>query len=472
MQTRIALCALAALATMGCPRSNPKPEPASTSSAQASQVAPPSTPAASAAASEAPVASAPPIGPPPICKVQSQKIWTSGTNKLAGLTEDELNDGRVAIGLAIGQQPAVLIVGRGGEGRLVKVPVKAGTVLGTALKAGEGVRSILRVTPVHLDGDTVHAFVDFRDELKDKRRRVACGPADSDEWWVAFDDIPFLSRRDQNTDQVNAAFKKTASGSAEYHEIRDCRTFADIDRKETYILGSGLDGTMQPDATITWKSTLFIDLGAKSHEKHLHSIELKGEPVKVQDYEVPVSRRLDDGSFLIAVRNNSRLLVGLLNPDKTLRGDLTGYAGFPTLPDIASDGEDVIVTTSLAKGKGEYGLRALRIHQQNPALPRYYSTIVTDTAGVGSETDPDFTRDSRGRRWLAHIEGERGKGKLSIAPIDSAFHHLGRPFQVTADEEKASSARLVAMGDGGILVIYIRENGELVTEEVHCTIAD
>ncbi|MBI5536908.1 MAG: hypothetical protein HY898_29580 [Deltaproteobacteria bacterium] len=471
MQNRFALGLVAVLAAAGCSKSNPKPEPTPTTGSATAPIVTASASAPSAVASEAPAASVP-VGPPPICNVQSKKVWSTGANKLAGLTEDELGDGRVLIGLAIGNQPHVLIMSPGGKGTLVKVPVKAGSVLATPLKPGEGTRSILRVTPVHLEGDTAHAFVDFRDEFKDKRRRVACGPADSEEWWVAFDEIPYLSRKDKDTPEGKAAaFKKDASGTAEYHEIRDCRTFADVDRNETYILGSELQGVLQADDKITWKSIMFIDLGAKSHEKHIYSTELKGDPPKMSDYEVPVSRRLDDGSFLLATRNGARLMVGLLNPDKTLRGDFTSYPGFPTLPDLASDGEDVILSTSLAKGKGEYGLRALRIHQRSPTLPRGYSTIVTDATETDSETDPDFTRDSKGRRWIAHIEGERGKGRLSLAPIDASFHLLGRPYQVSSEDEKIASARLVAMGDGGIMIIYIRDNGELVSTEVHCSIA-
>ena len=41
---------------------------------------------------------------------------------------------------------------------------------------------------------------------------------------------------------------------------------------------------------------------------------------------------------------------------------------------------------------------------------------------------------------------------------------------MTGEDEKVSSARLMAMKDGGILAAYIRDTGELVTEEVHCRI--
>jgi hypothetical protein len=471
MRTSIALCLIVSAASLGCSKSTPKPEPAATTSATPTvATAAASTPLAASAA-EAPSAPVK-VGPPPICKIESKKVWTSGVNKLAGLTEEEMSDGRLLIGLAVGNTPMVLSMNKGAQGRLIKATVKPGTTLSKPLAKGEGVRNVLRVTPVHVEGDEVHVFVDFRDDLKDKRRRVACGPADSDEWWVAFDGVPFLDRKDNTTDEVkNEAFKKDAAGVGHYHEIRDCRTFSDLNRNETWVLGSGLHGTMAADGTLSWKSTMFVDLGKQSHEKHLHEVELKGDKPKAQDYEVPVSRRLNDGSFLVATRNGGRLLVGILNADKSLRGSFASYGGFPTLPDMAEDGEDMIISTSLAKGKGEYGLRALRISQNNPVLPKGYQVVATDAEDQGSETDPDFTRDIKGRRWMAHIEGDRGKGQLSISPMDANFRVLGRAYAVTGEDEKASSARIVGMADGGIMVIYIRDTGELVTEEVHCTVS-
>jgi hypothetical protein len=469
MQNRAALCLVAAVAAFGCSKPKTEPAPAiSTTVAPIASAAPAASPAAETPAPSASV----PIGPPPICNVHSKKVWTSGANKLAGLTERDLGDGRLAIGFAVGTQPSVLVLSKGGAGQIIKATVKPGSVLATGLKTGEGVRNLLRVTPVHVEGDTAHVFVDFRDDLKEKRRRVACGPADSEEWWVAYDDVPFFDRKDNTTDEVkSAAFKKNASGASEYAEIRDCRTFSDPEKKDTWILGSGLHGAMAADGTITWKSTFFVDQGKQSHEQHLHTTELKGDKPKPVDYEVPVSTRLNDGSFLVATRNGGRLLVGLLNADKTLRGNWSSYGGFATLPDLAEDAEDIILSTSLAKGKGEYGLRALRISQSSPSLPRNYSVIVTDQDAQASETDPDFTRDSKGRRWLAHIEGERGKGALSLSPIDGNFHVIGRAYTVTQEDEKAASARVSPMGDGGIMVMYIRTTGELVTQEVHCSLA-
>jgi hypothetical protein len=459
---------LAALTLFGCSRNTPKPEPEPVA-ASALKPAPASSaePLASAPAASASV----PLAPPPICTVESKKVWSSGANKLTGLTEAELADGRVALGFAVGNHPHVLLVSKAASGKVVRVALKQGTQLASPPKPAEGSRQLMRVTPVKVEGDEVRAFADFRDEFKDKRRRVACGPADSDEFWVAFDDVPFFARQDRSEAVAKKLFASAGGAEATYHEIRDCRTFTDPSTAETWILGSGLHGTLKADNSMSWKSTLFVDTGAKSHETHLHSVDLKGETPKPIDYEVPVSRRLKDGSFLVATRNGSRLLTAILNPDKTLQGEFVSLAGFPTLPDLAEDGDDLVLSTSVAQGKGDFGLRAFRLSSSHPKLPRSYSVVETDTTVSGSESDPDFTRDTRGRRWIAHVEGERGNGRLSIAPIDAAFRVQGRPYSVTEEGERASSARLIAMRDGGILVAFLRDKDgstELVTEDLHC----
>lgn len=463
MLTRRLPLALVALAALSCSKSTPKPEPAPASSATA-PVAPTAS-QAQAVESAAPAASSAAALPPPICKTEWRKVWTSGADKLTGLTEAELADGRAALGLAVGIQPAVLLMGDNAEGKLVKVPLKPGTQLASHPKASDGHRHIQRVTPVKVDGDTVRVFVDFRDDYNDKRRLVACGPSDSDEWWVAFNDTPFLDRKDPSEDDKKAAFKNN-----EYHEVRDCRTFSDIQKGETWIIGSGLHGKLGAEGSVEWETTLFVNSGDKSHNKHLHAFPLKGDKPKPVDYEVPVAHRLADGSFLLATRNNGRMLVGVLNADKTLKGQFASYGGFPTIADMAEDGPDVILTTALAKAKNEWGIKALRINGQNPVLPKGYQNVVTDDE-TESDTDPDFIRDVSGQRWIAHIEGERGKGALEIAPVDVNFRLVGRPYRVTADDQKVSSARLIPMKDGGVLAAYIMDSGDLVTEEVHCKVA-
>jgi hypothetical protein len=443
------------------------------------------TASGSAAAAPAPLASAsapPPAGPPPSCKVLSQKSWGKGANKLAGLTASELPDGRVAIGAAFGLTPHVLVVSKGGQGMLVKVPAREGSHLARVPKASEGVRRIMRVTPVKVSGNTAEAFVDYRDEYKDKRRRISCGPADGDDAWIHFDGISPLDRdegAEMSAEERAALFKKKEEDSDEgYHELRDCRSFSDLKTGETWIVGSDLRG-FDKGTSIAWSSSLVVDRGAKVHEAHIHDIHiheqvLKGTPPRIARFEVPISYRVHDGRFLLAARYESELVAAILTPQKTLQGDVRTYRGFPTIPDMVSDGKDTVLVTSVAKGHNDYHLRAMRLAAANPELPRALINVELVPDDKDSETDPDFTRDTRGRRWLSYVDGNRGHGKLFLSPIDENFRATGKHFEITQDKESASESRLVPLSDGTLLVVFLKENEdksvELVTEDLECEI--
>jgi hypothetical protein len=488
--------AAAALCLTACNNDPPKADPSAAQPTAAAQPGPPSSAAAVAKTGEAaPIK--PPEGPP-ACASTAKKTWASGVNKITGLATTELADGRVAVGLAIGNQPHVLVVGPGGDGKLLKVPVKAGSALGKPLKADEGARTLYRVTPVKVEGDKAQAFVDYREERKDKRRRVACGPADADAAWINFDDVPYLDRDPKPTGKdLEALFKKHEHEEGEkheegddgYHELRDCRSFADVRTGETWIVGSVLRGVQKAEGAIEWSASLVVDTGPQKHEIHLHEVVLKGDPPNLKNFEVPISRSLGDKGYLLAARFGGSLRAGLLNPDKTLKGKLMNYAGFPTLPHAATDAGDVVLVTAVTKDKGLFALRGLRVSMEKPALPKALTVIDTHAADKGhthdhghdhdqdhvdhSETDPDFVRDSNGKRWVAYIEGERGKGQLQIVPVDEGLQAVGKPFAVTASAELASEARLLPLEGGALLVVSLREGEtglEVVTEELRCQV--
>jgi hypothetical protein len=374
----------------------------------------------------------------------------------------------------------VLVVGRGGEGKLMKVPVKAGSELAKAPAASEGTRHLMRVTPVKVSGDTVEAFVDYHDEYKNKRRRVACGAAASADTWISFDGVSLLEQDPKPTgDALDALFKKKEKdGEDGYHELRDCRTFSDLKGDEIWVVGSDLLGHRSGD-TISWKASLIVDRGMGVHEHHLHETEikdLKGDPPRVPRFEVPVSHKMHGGDILLATRFGGSLLVGLLGPDKTLKGEFRTYPGYPTIPDVTSDGADTIMVTSFAKpsAKNEFLLWGLRLSATRPELPRTLSPVNLVPDGKDSETDPDFTIDTRGRRWLSYVDGARGHGKLFISPLDASFNAVGKPYEITQEKETASEARLVATKGGTILVAYLRESEnntvEIITEDLECDV--
>jgi len=488
--------AAAALCLGACNNDPPKADPSAAQPPSSAQPAPTAVTSAAAVAKTS-EALKPPEGPP-ACEVSAKKTWATGVNKITGLATTELADGRVAVGLAIGNQPHVLVVGPGGDGKLLKVPVKAGSALAKPIKADEGTRTLYRVTPFKVEGDKAHAFVDYREERKDKRRRVACGPAEGDDAWINFDDVPYLDRDPKPTDKERAEiFKKHEHDDGEakheegdegYHELRDCRSFADVRTGEAWIVGSVLRG-VEKEGAIEWSASLVVDTGPKKHEVHLHEVVLKGDPPNLKSFEVPISRSLGDKGYLLAARFGGSLRAGILSRDKTMKGKLMTYPGFPTLPHAASDAGDVVLVTAVTKEKNLFALRGLRVSMDKPALPKALTVIDTHAADKGhthdhghdhehdhvdhSETDPDFVRDSNGKRWVAYIEGERGKGQLQVVPVDEGLQAVGKAFAVTASAELASEARLLPLEGGALLVVSLREGEkglEVLTEELRCQV--
>ncbi|MCU0659404.1 MAG: hypothetical protein MUF64_30320 [Polyangiaceae bacterium] len=148
------LGALTALA--GCPSSSPRADSSATTSATPSATA--ASPAATAPSAAATPSAAPSAAPsaqpplePPSCKTSNQKVWGAGANKLTGLTTRNMPNNQVAIGLALGVTPHVLVVNKGGGGQMRKVETKGGSLFATPPKPGEGYRKVMRVTPSSID---------------------------------------------------------------------------------------------------------------------------------------------------------------------------------------------------------------------------------------------------------------------------------------------------------------------------------
>lgn len=433
---------------------------------------------------------------PPACTVNSQKVWAKGINTLTGLTAIAMTDGQTAVGYATGNTPQVLVVGTKGEGKILKVVIDpASTFAGKAPKAGQGTRAVWRVTPTKLEDKQANAFVDFRDEYKlaevkgvaEKGKRVVCGPTDSQEKWVKDEGDAHFEDPKANKDPVASivAFNQKASGAANvagtYSEVRDCRSFFDPKKGETWIVGSRLQITLSQDGKASEAfSELFVEAGPNGTMNQLHKTTIKLDPKKLNwrpiDYEVPVSHELADGSFLVAARvGGSALVAALLEHDKKVRGSFKTYQGYFNIPDASEDGPDDVLMASLKSGKDAWVLRAMRIPGTKAELPAEFSKVTTDEDDNSSESRPEFLRDTKGQRWVAYLESvDKGKGHLEILPVNAGFRATGKPYAVTKEEEKATEARLVAQKDGGFVVAYIRDagngTGELVTEDLDCKV--
>ena len=460
---------LLALFLAGCPN-EPSPTPGA---ANGAGTAP--KPASSAlAASPSASASATPDEPSPLCEKIAQKTWGTGANRVTGLSTKRLADDRIAIGFAFGNTPHVLVIKPSGEGELIKVAPAPGTALAKPVPAAEGTRTILRVTPYKVEGSSAKAYVDYRDEFKDKRKHIACGPADGGDEWISFDGVPLLDRDPKPTGEDRLAlFKKSTEEGADegYHELRDCRTFIDIKKNETYIIGSELRALDAGEDKTTYKSSLVVDTGPKKHEIHLREVDLKGDPPKDVPFDMPTTHGVKDGSYLLAVRSGGSLLAAFLKPDKSLQSKFVSYAGLPSRPEASRDDEGMTMMVASVNLGQSSELRGVRIGPKDE-LPKSMVKIETGDEDASSAVDPMFVRDAKNRRWLAYVAGPRGKGRLKLVGIDENFKPIGKPHPITKEAEGASEPRLVPLDDGRVLVTYIRESagaaGELVSEVLRC----
>jgi hypothetical protein len=440
--------------------------------------APPSSSAQPGAAGAVPasasptVAAATPESGPPVCTRTNEKVWGSGANKLTGLTTKRV-DTRTAIGYAIGVEPRVLVLDKAGKVESFKVKT-GGSAKPPA--AGEGFRSLMRVSPTAIEGDMARAVIDYHDDYKDKRRRVACGPADSDENFLVFEGTSYL---DMDPKPEGEDKKKLFSWKKEggYVELRDCRTFVTRQSNEMWALGSVLRATEKPDGTNEWKVVFLVDFGKGDKEIVLHETALKGDPPKPPTYEIPTSRRVKDKGYVIATRFGGSLLVGVLNESRKLQGKFKAYKGFPTMPDFGRADEEIVITTGIGAGK-EKKLKALFIPRDTLELPSDYvdvSLVPMEGAAAGetSFTSPELTVDTKGQRWFAYVEGPPNKAHLRLVPVDKALKPLGRAFSVTTDDTFASEARLTALDDGRMTITYLRDTKgkvDIVTEQLSCEV--
>lgn len=470
----VGIVTLAVLGATGCKDKAAKDDPSAPAS---SAKAPPSATSTPSSDPPAPAAE-------PVCKVDAQKVWTRGVDPNAGITQVTLPGGTSALGLAVGNVPYVLTIAPGGGGKLAKVTVDPASAFAKAPKPSEGIRIVWRVTPIKVEGTTVRAFVDFRDELKtaapsgkpevQKRRRVVCGPVDRADTWVAWEGPAYLDEPKHAKDPL-AALKAAdlVKPGAQYKEVRDCRSFYDAAHDDEWIVGSEL--VIEGDGSRA-ASNLFVAQGKGGARATATSLAVPTAPLKVSGYDIPVSHELSDTSFLVAARAPGKLVVMIVGHDKKPIGGVTEYKGAYQMPDLAPDGKDDVLSTAVATGKDGLALRALRIPGDTHAMPAAFTAVLTDEDDSKTEGRPEFLRDAKGQRWLSYVEdAEKGKGRLEVVPLTAAFRAAGRPHAVTADDEKATEARLFAKPGGGFVVAYLRDAGtaglELVTEDLSCTIA-
>ncbi len=156
---------------------------------------------AATAGSAAPrVAAAP--GEDAVCTVVESKVWGKWVNQRTGITPRKLGN-KLALGVALGNRPHIVVFDAKGQGRMVRPKPYAGSPLATKLKNKKSRRDLQRVTPVRAGGITT-AYADYRDKHADGRRRIACELVSERKPVLLFDGTPAVKRAKKEAEDGEA----------------------------------------------------------------------------------------------------------------------------------------------------------------------------------------------------------------------------------------------------------------------------
>jgi hypothetical protein len=483
------------LCLSGCPDETSTPGAAATASVSSAPAA-----NASATASAGTKPAAEPQKDAATCDSMNQEQWIENANPRTGITAKRLKDGKLLVGVAVGNRPYLLTFDERGQGSMRRLPLEPKTPISEPPAKGKGVRHLQRVTPT-----AAGYFVDYRDKYKDGRRRIACGPLKG-EPYVVFDGEPILDTddsgkgRSETPGQTPAASatasaapvaSTTASAAASgfrippvkrdvvvdkrrEHELRDCRTFADPAGEDVWSVGSELVGKTV-DGTRQWYMDFFVLPSAGKGQRILLQRNALGEaPKKLHTLEAPVAHRLADGSFALAGRYKGRMLTWLLDAKKQKKTVLHRYSGgYPSLPRILPDGNEHVLLTSQKIDAERWALRTLRL--PNPS--ELADKLVTVTQGdEDSHAEPTVAQID-GQRWLQYHEGERRKGSVMVMPVDAKLKSIGKPYRVTKEGVSAYESHVFPIDSRKwLLSVYISrpEPGhpaELKSQMLKCSVA-
>lgn len=457
---------------------------------------------APAASASAPAATLPPTDRAPkpgeVCTQLERKVWGKWANRRTGITASKV-EGRLAVGFALGNAPHVVVFDGAGSGRLLRPKPPAGSALDADLRAPDR-RDLQRVTPAQGADGRVTAYADFRDKHRDGRRRIACGPVESNRPLLVFDGKPLLEREEdepapkpeaRRTETPDAGRRRLdpkviggllrARGAAlpdagaprrperrleskkTLREVRDCRTFVDPDGA-VWAVGSELVGKEQGEGDVKWSMRFFAAPDSGRGYVTLHSVALPKQPKTLHTFESPVAGPVGDGHVVFA-RYQGSLMGWALGAGFRPRGSLRVYrGGYPTMPHFFGD----LMVTSLKIADDRYALRWAPLDE---SLPKALSRLELD-AVAASLAEPTLAR-SGDQRWLSFQAGERREGRLTLVPVDARFQAVGRPHAVTPEGVTVYESHVFGLGGGKLLAVYL-QNGdpgaELVSEVLSCQV--
>lgn len=446
----------------------------------------------------------------PICVVEKEKVWGKWVNERTGITPTELPNSKVALGVAFGNQPAVLTVSPDGNAVLTRIAQADGSKVGRKLSAKDGRRDLQRVTPFVRDGKT-QAYADYRDRLTNGQRRVACGAAENDDTLLVFDGEPVLDKlakqtKDAKSEQPASGESVAAPGGAsaapsgsvaapsgsaapgrlfapaarlrlplarkdavgtpeKLKEVRDCRSFVDQRKGEVWSLASELVGEPKGDA-YDWEMRFYVKTPGGAQVR-LKTTSLGSKPKTLHTLEAPVASRLGDDTLVVA-RYQGALLGWQLDANLKLKGSAKRFGGgYPSLVRFADDGGDLRLWVSQQVAKDDWRLGSMRL---SGGFARDLSKL---ELGEGSQAEPSFARTGS-QRWLAYHAGERRKATLQLQAVDGDLHPLGKSYQATPEGAEVYESLLLPLSAGKLYLVMLRKAPgesapELVSQQLSCT---
>ncbi|MEB2313318.1 MAG: hypothetical protein OZ921_03890 [Sorangiineae bacterium] len=465
----------------------------------------------------------------PVCTVSSRTSWGKNANQRTGITSTTLADGRIALGVAFGDAPAMLVFTRDGKGELVRVHVDSALPLGSALGGKDGRRDLQRVTPVLGAGGKLIAYADYRDRWSSGRRRISCGQADAKAQLFEFDGAPLLDGPAAQPAASVASAAQTgvphageppapaslaprASASAPSPgkprprlrlpgqlkplgappavsaepgspgsppipsappppktEIRDCRSFVDEGGKNAWAAASELHGVEEAGGAMKWTMRLLVLGHGGEAPVAVYSVALPAQPKKLETFETTVAAERPGGGWALFARHEGGLLGWTLDArHRRQSGPRRWGGGYPSPPRLFLDGGELLAVTALKRAPNDFLPRYLRVGASGLAA------AYTALALTGSERDasePVLAR-SGDQRWLAYHSGKRREGLLRVVPVNEKLASVGAAFDVTPEGESAYESYLTGLDGGRLLVVYVQGGSasELVSEVLTCSV--
>ncbi|MEZ4227310.1 MAG: hypothetical protein R3B13_40610 [Polyangiaceae bacterium] len=511
MNPRYGSIVVLALALPACNRSKPESKGEATTSAVASAAAAPgaSTPERPASATD-----------DAVCEVVESKNWGKWVNARTGITPRMLGK-NLALGVALGNKPHVVIFDEQGNGRMVQPKPYDGSPLAEDLKDKKSRRDLQRVTPV-VEGGVTTAYADYRDKHANGHRRIACELVTERRPVLLFDGEPLLSKEKADAKDKPAAAAAAApvarsvasmaqglkgrlklpravaaapsaapapaadpSAAApapapepaaakdpkEVHrEIRDCRTMVDGDGT-VWAVGTELYGVEQPAGT-KWTMRTFVapDAGRGYIMLDSHSLpESPKDPKDLHTLEAAVGVELGNAEHAVFGRYRGSLFGYHLDKTFRLRGARKTYrGGYPGLPRFFAQGGDtrMLVGQKVAEDRWD-----MRFGPLNLALPRSLEPITLEGPAT-SAAEPSVAKAGT-QRWLSYHRGSRRDGHLELVPVNEALAPMGKVFAATPEGEEVAESHVFGLENGKVLLVYIAQQSgapTLKSQLLSCTL--